>query len=95
MPIRVLELVLDVEHPDPSGGRQQEDRSVHRQEPLESDGRPYANGHGDQGRVGPPHALPGHFPALRDIRGIPVLDDELIQGSAQEERQRMPVDPVS
>src|SRR5438309_1170179 len=94
-PERVLELVLDIEQPDPDGGGKQHDRKMHDEEGLDADEPDeHRDDECDRG-VGCHGAEPWLPSGAEQANRKPLLQDKEERRADPEEHDRMPVNPIS
>jgi hypothetical protein len=92
--VRFLELVLDVEQPDPDRRRQQRDRQVHHQEWLDADQPHRPNDQEGNRCIGRHRADPRAPAPAHGADRQPVLQQEKIGGTDAEHYRRMTVEPI-
>lgn len=93
LPIGVLKLVLDVEHPHAGRGREQQQGQLDQQDGLEADGPACDHEQGEQRHVRQVNAVALALPAHG--RGEPLKERKQEERPEDEHDDRVPVEPVA
>ena len=89
VPVGVLELVLDVEQPDPDRGGQKRDRQLHQEEALDADQRAHADHDPGDGEVGRHRADPDLLAAVHQLDRQAMLEQEQVDRAERQQDQRV------
>jgi len=93
-PVRVLELVLDVEQPDTNRRRQNNDRQMHKQERPIADQLDHRDDENREGDVRAHRAQPGFPAATHHPDRQSVLQDEQIWGTGAKHHEGMSIQTI-
>ena len=91
----MLELVLNIEQPDPGRSREQHDWQVHEQERPDADQPNHRGDHSRDGGIGRAGAKPGLPATAHQADWQPMLDEEQVGRAQAEHDDGVPIDAIA